>query len=157
MSIVWENEYEDIQDTEQQEELLEPMTEEVKSYKCNWCGKLHKRETYADICALKHAKYNLANSLLKAGYPLESIEYWCRFGWKLKDEQKSITQDNCFIIFHWQCCDKPAYQIRSIDENGSLFLSGCGSWSGYYGNAVSIDRLPQPHPKEELFFDKRYR
>ena len=139
-----------------QEKALELMTEEVKSYKCNWCGKLYNKQTDADMCALKHAKHNLANSLLRAGSSLESIEYWCRFDWELKDEQKSITKDNSFIISHWQCCDKPAYQITTIDENGILFLSGCGSWNGYYGANISINRLPSPHSKEELFIDKRY-
>jgi hypothetical protein len=137
-------------------EIINPLTEEVLSYKCNWCNELYKMKRDADICALKHAKYNLANTLLKDGYPLSSIEYWCNFGWNLKDSQKDITKDNCFIMSHWQCCNKPAYRIVSIQDGGYLRLFGIGSWSGGYGNTISIDKLPIPHSKEELFVDERY-
>lgn len=136
-------------------EIINPLVEEVKSYKCNWCDKLHKTERDADMCALKHAKINLANTMLNDGYTLESIEYWCGFHWSLSDEQKGITKDNCFIVSHWQCCDRPAYKIVSIEDGGYLKLWGKGSWSGYYGNAVSVDKLPKPYPPEELFVDKR--
>jgi hypothetical protein len=131
------------------------MTEEVVSYKCNWCGKLHKRESDADGCAFEHAKENYANSLLREGKSLLSINFFCGFDWKLTEEQKGITQDNCFIISHWQCCDKPAYKIVGITANGMLELCGKGSWSGYYGNAIRIDELPEPHPKEELYIGPR--
>jgi hypothetical protein len=131
------------------------MTEEVASYKCNWCGKLHKYESDANRCAFDHAKKNYANSLLREGHSLSRINYVCGFGWKLTKEQEDITQDNCFIVSHWQCCEKPAYKIVDISSNGILELRGKGSWSGYYGNSVSIDRLPKPYPKEDLFVDQR--
>ena len=131
------------------------MTEEVTSYRCNWCGKLHKRESDADKCAFDHARGNYATSLLREDRSLSSINYFCGFGWKLTKEQEDITQDNCFVVSHWQCCDSPAYRIVSISSNGTLELRGKGSWSGYYGNSVSIDRLPEPHPKEDLFVDAR--
>ena len=135
--------------------MYKDMTEEVTSYKCNWCGKLHERKSDADKCAFDHARGNYATSLLREGYPLRHINFFCRFGWKLSKEREDITQDNCFIVSHWQCCEKPAYRITSINPNGTLELSGKGSWSGYYGNSVSIDRLPKPHPKEDLFIDAR--
>lgn len=127
------------------------MVDTVKSYKCNWCGKLHEEMSRADECALKHAKYNLANSLLEKGCSLETIEFYCNFKWKLKEEQKFITRDNCFIIEYWQCCKIPAYTIVEIEENGLLRLSGCGGWNGYYGDTVSLNSLPEPHVKEELY------
>jgi hypothetical protein len=131
------------------------MTEEVVSYKCNWCNKLHKSEVDADKCALEHAKENLANSLLNNGYPLSSINYFCGFNWSLTKKQESITKYNCFVISHWQCCDKPAYRIVRINERGYLMLRGKGNWSGYYGDWVKIDRLPVAHSKDELFVDRR--
>lgn len=131
------------------------MTEEVVSYKCNWCNSLHKTQVDADECAFRHAKENLANSLLRSGRSLESINYLCGFNWKLTEEQKRITKDNCFIVSHWQCCDKPAYQIVFIGHNGRIKLSGKGSWSGYYGNYVSLDSLLNPYPAEDLYVDGR--
>jgi hypothetical protein len=70
---------------------------------------------------------------------------------RLTDEQKNITKDNCFIVSHWQCCEKPAYRITSIQDGGWLKLWGRGSWMGEYGGTVSVDKLPKSYPKENLF------
>ena len=131
--------------------------EEVKAYKCGVCRCTYDRETDALECEFKHARYNYANALLKKGSELSTIKYFCGFNWNLTDEQKSITKDNCFVISHWQCCDEPAYQIRSITENGNVYVSGKGSWSGYYGNDIKIDdyHLKKPYPKDKLFIDPR--
>lgn len=129
---------------------IKPQIEEVKSYKCNWCGELYTNEYSAAKCAFNHAKIKLANIMLMDGDSLESIERVCNFGWNLSDVQKRITKDNCFIVSYWQCCDKPAYRIMRIDYNGYLLLHGKGGFSSY-GSIVSLRNLPQPHPKEELF------
>lgn len=131
------------------------MVDEVISYKCNWCGQLHKIESDADRCAFNHARENYATSLLREGHDLKHIEYMCGFHWNLTKEQEDITKDNCFIVSHWQCCEKPAYKIVRVNSNGTLELWGKGSWSGYYGGAVGVDRLPKSYPKEDLFVDKR--
>lgn len=130
------------------------MVEKVDSYKCKWCGTLFSNEILASQCAFKHAQTQLANAFLHAGHTLETIEYSCKFGWKLTDEQKNITKDNCFIVSYWQCCEKPAYSIVSIEDGGWLKLWGKGGWHGYYGGAVSLNKLPKPCPKEELFIYK---
>lgn len=127
------------------------LIEEVQSYKCKWCGTLFKDEISARQCAFEHAQTQLANTLLEKGYPLYLIEHNCKFGWKLTDQQKDITKDNCFIVSHWQCCEKPAYRIVSIENGGYLRLWGKGGWHGYYGNVTSVDKLPKPYPKEDLF------
>jgi hypothetical protein len=129
---------------------ITPMVEEVMSYKCKWCSQLHNNEVNAARCAFDHAKY-LANTMLDQGYTLESIEYTCGFHWNLTEEQKKITKDNCFIISHWQCCEKPAYRIIEIERGGYLRLWGVGSWSGGYGSVISLNKLPEPHPKEEFY------
>ena len=128
-----------------------PQTEEVISYRCKWCGELHEQEYRADECALKHAKIKLANTLLEAGFTLFYINNHCGFNWKLSDEQKEITKDNCFIISHWQGCGKPAYKITAIEHNNLLRLRGKGGWSGYYSDLYDVEYLPVPHLKEELF------
>ncbi len=130
---------------------MNEMVEEVMSYKCNWCGSIHKREFDAANCAYRHARTNLANVLLNQGETLASIKYWCGFHWNLSEKQKNITKDNCFVIPHWQCCNKPAYTIVAIEDGGFLNARGKGSWSGYYGNVISLDKLPEPHPKEKLY------
>lgn len=130
--------------------------ETIEAYKCKICGQIYNNKIDAYRCEFKHSQLAYANCLLKSGYGLDYINYCCGFRWNLTSEQKGITQDNCFIISHWQCCEKPAYKITSIEEGGYLRLCGCGSWDGYYGNSVKPDRLPQPHPKEELFIDSRY-
>lgn len=131
--------------------------EEIKAYKCGNCGHTYDRETDALECEFKHARCNYANALLKGGRNLRSIEFQCGFNWGLTDEQKEVTKDNCFVISHWQCCEKPAYQIRRIEESGRVYISGKGSWSGYYGNEVNISEyyMKKPYPKEELFIDPR--
>jgi hypothetical protein len=130
--------------------------EEIQAFKCKICGEFYDKKSSAYECEYKHARENYANCLLKEGYDLDYINRWCGFGWRLSEEQKRITKDNCFIISHWQCCDRPAYRITGIEKNGYVDMWGCGSWSGYYGHPVSISDLPKPHPKEELFVDERY-
>lgn len=131
--------------------------EEITAYKCSDCGHIYNRETDALECEFKHARCNYANALLKKGNNLRSIEFQCGFNWRLTEEQKEITKDNCFVVSYWQCCDKPAYQIRRITENGDVYVSGKGSWNGYYGNEMRIDNdhLKKPYSSEELFIDPR--
>ena len=127
------------------------MTEEVKSFKCNWCGELYKSYVDAAECAYRHARKNYANALLDCGYNLDFINQMCGFGWELSDEIKKVTKDNCFIIPRLQCCNKPAYRIVEIDEDGRVYLYGWGSWDGSYGESILPSGLPEPYPKEELF------
>lgn len=65
----------------------------------------------------------------------------------------NVTKDNYFIISHWQCCKKPAYQIKYIDEYGILYLYGDGSWNGGFGGYLEIYDiyLKDPRPLDELF------
>lgn len=124
---------------------------ETIMYKCEKCGKSFDNEKGALECEFNHAKEKLANQLLKDGHSLGYINYICSFGWKLSEELEKVDKDNCFIISFWQCCDKPAYQITSIDYRGNLYLYGIGSWCGGYGGWRSINDLKDPHQKEELY------
>jgi len=127
--------------------------EELKAYKCKVCSELYIKKSSCLECEFKHAKESLANALLKEGSTLWMINHVCGFYWNLKKEHENVTKDNCFIISHWQCCEKPAYQITWIDARGNITLKGKGSWSGYYGGEVRLDRLSKPYPKEDLFID----
>ena len=130
--------------------------EEITVYECKTCGTTHRAEEDAYKCEFKHAQTALANSLWNKGYDLSIVNYYCGYCWNLSKEREKITKDSCFIISHWQCCDKPAYRIVRIEDNGWVMVKGCGSWSGYYGNEMQIENLPKPYPKEDLFIDERY-
>lgn len=129
--------------------------EEVKAYKCKVCQKIYDRQRYAYECEFKHAQIAYANHLLKEGYNLAHIKWCCGFHWTLSKEQEEITKDSCFIISHWQCCDKPAYRITGIEDGGYIYVCGRGSWSGTYGKPCDVSNLPKPHPKEKLYVDAR--
>ena len=130
--------------------------EEINAYKCKGCRITYDGKVDAYKCEFKHAQTALANSLWEEGHCLRTVNYYCGYGWTLSKEREEITKDNCFIISHWQCCDKPAYRITRIEDNGWLNVWGCGSWSGYYGNQMQVEDLKNPYPKEDLFIDERY-
>ena len=130
---------------------MKSQVEEIISYKCNYCSSIFEDKFEADRCALEDAKVNLANTMLNKGFTFDYIEYCCGFHWNLSEEQKKITKDNCFIFSHWQCCNRPAYKIVGIEKGGFLKLWGVGGWHGGYGDVISLDDLPEPHSKEELY------
>lgn len=132
--------------------------EKVIRYMCDYCGELFSSEEWCLEHEESHRKSKKANEMLDEGKTLEEINNECHFWLEVPDYLKNVTKDNCFAIGHWQCCDKPAYRIVSITHQGRLRLSGCGSWSGYYGGEVNINynNLRNPRPKEELFVDQRY-
>ena len=83
-----------------------------------------------------------ATKMLKAGYSVAEI---------LEATGKTVpdlvldlvTKDSKLVISHWQCCDGPGYKPRLFDIGmQSLYVHGhAGSWSGAYGNSVSLDSL----------------
>ena len=130
----------------------------VIKYRCDYCGDLFEHE---DTCLKhedRHERIVKANQMLEGGHTLKEIQDECNIWYEVPEYLENVTTDNCFVISHWQCCDKPAYQITSIRMDGRVQLWGCGSWSGYYGLEVRLDyaHLKKPYPKEELFVDKRY-
>lgn len=127
----------------------------IEAYKCEKCGEVHSREDDAYRCEFKHTQLNYANCLLEMGHALGYINRQCGFGWNLTPEQERVTKDNCFIVSHWQCCEKPAYKIVHIESDSYVKLWGRGSWNGYYGDNVRPEKLTTPYAPEELFIDPR--
>jgi len=125
--------------------------EEIKAYKCSECKEIFDSEFEALKCEFKHKQAELANKMLDMGCPLRYINYICGFDWNLREELEEVTKDNCFVFSHWQCCNKPAYQIMSIEYGGVLNVRGKGGWMGYYGDKMFPNKLPTPHSKEELY------
>lgn len=124
---------------------------EVVMFECECCGSDHSTELLALQCEFRDKQAEYANKLLTEGWTLEQIEFSCGFHWSLKEEHKKVTKDNCFIISHWQCCEKPAYRITRINKNGSIDVFGRGGWDGGCGNTMEISKLGTPHEKEELY------
>lgn len=132
--------------------------EKVIKYRCYHCGELFDSEERCLEHEDRHERIYRANQMLKSGSTLKEIQDECNIWRKVPEYLENITTDNCFVVSHWQCCDKPAYQITAIYMDGRVQLWGCGSWDGYYGCEVRLDYscLKKPHSKEELFVDKRY-
>jgi len=130
----------------------------VIKYKCDHCGDLFDSEETCLEHEDRHERIYKANRMLRAGCTLKEIQDECNIWYRVPDYLENVTTDNCFVVRHWQCCDKPAYKIDTIYMDGRVRLWGCGSWNGYYGDAVSLgfSCLRDPRPKEELFVDKRY-
>lgn len=126
---------------------------EVQMFKCDGCGSSYNTERSALECEFNHAKERLANQYLRDGYSLDFINRNCGFNWHLSEELKKVTKDNCFKMSHWQCCEQPAYQITQINYRGDIYLWGIGSYSGGYGNWITMANLKDRkiYPPEELF------
>ena len=122
-------------------------------YKCDICRESFDKESHALECEFNHTKKRLANKLLEENFNLDYINWMCGFNWKLSEDMKKVTKNNCFIISYWQCCEKPAYQIVEIDHKGNVFLWGVGSWNGGFGGwkKINDDDLKNPYPEEALY------
>jgi hypothetical protein len=141
------------------------MPKKIEMWKCELCGETFYRE---EEC-LKHEKVEKsvieANQMLADGATLKEINDKYQLWRKLPEHLEPVTKDHCFVVSHWQCCDKPAYRIQYLSMFGScslypnvrLHLCGRGSWSGDYGGDVEVTyyALKEPHKPEELFVDKR--
>lgn len=135
---------------------------EILMYQCDICGTLFSME---DEC-LKHEEYEKriikANQMfIEQNKTLKEINEECKIWYDKDDFEKlaipsyleNVNKDNCFKISFLQCCNKPAYQIQRILNNGQLQLGGFGSWSGFYTSDFNIfdNSLKDPRPAEELF------
>lgn len=132
--------------------------ERVIKYRCSRCGKLFDTEDQCNGHEDLHKRITKANIMLDKGYTLQEINDACNIWYSVPTYLQKVNKDNCFRIDFWQCCSKPAYRIDRILINRKIRVYGCGSWSGYYGDELSLSdgNLKDPRPKEELFVDPRY-
>lgn len=133
--------------------------EKIIKYKCSECGELFDTEEMALEHEERHKNIDKANEMLIDGYTLKQINDECKIWDCVPVYLENVNKDNCFTIRHWQCCEKPAYQIVHIFFDGRVNARGYGSSDGYYGNRISLNNrdLNNPRPKEELFIDERYK
>lgn len=132
--------------------------QKVIRYQCDDCGRLFYTEKECITHEEQHKKIEKANKMLRNGCTLKEIQAECHIWYALPEYLENVTQDVGFVISHWQCCEKPAYHILGIFFDGTLNVRGCGSWSGYFGNEVSITSYNLREPKfgEPIFVDTRY-
>lgn len=105
-----------------------------------------------------HERITKANAMLDKGCTLAEINDVCNIWYSVPTYLQNVNKDNCFRIDFLQCCSKPAYQIDRILINRKIRVYGCGTWSGYCGDELSLldSNLKDPRPKKELFVDPRY-
>lgn len=127
-------------------------------YICDECNAIFINENDCLEHEKRHKRIDKANEMLDKGYTLKEIQDECNIWESIPEYLSDATKDNCFVIPHWQCCNKPAYQINEIKFDGKVFVWGCGSWSGYYGDELWLedDNLKYPKSKEELYVDKNH-
>lgn len=142
---------------------------EVIRYQCECCGRIFYDKNDCLNHEKRHERVDKANKMLNDGFTLKEINDECKIWTNKIDNLENlhcgipehlldVTKDNCFKISYWQCCEKPAYQIKEITMEGRLFLYGRGSWNGYYGGGLELNNLnlKDPRPKDELFVDPRH-
>lgn len=82
-----------------------------------------------------------ANMRLKRG---ESIAEILRANGKTVPDEilERVNKDSKLVIEHWQCRNTPGYQPQFFEPGLSIYVAGdAGSWSGSYGNTMSVDDL----------------
>ena len=131
----------------------------IIQYKCDYCGKCFDSDKLCLQHEEMHKSVIKARRLLEKDYTLSQINKECSIWHGIPEYLKNVTKNHCFVISYWQCCDKPAYQIIDIDITGRLYILGCGSWTGYYGEWLPIysNNLRHAHNPEELYVDPRYK
>ena len=73
--------------------------------------------------------------MLDNGCTLQEIQDSCNIWYSVPEHLKNVNKDNCFTISWWQCCDKPAYQIKYIymeisNEKFGMLLKEAASEAG---------------------------
>lgn len=122
-------------------------------FKCEHCGKTFGTEKECLTHEKREKDILEANKMLHEGKTLGEINAKIQIWYELPVYLEEVTEDSCFKVSYWQCCEKPAYQVKKISLNGDLYLEGIGSWEGYYGGYVKISdgHLKHPYPKDKLY------
>ena len=146
-----------------EEEIFRELKKNMESLKNYSEDTLRKNTEHQKVYTSNYETSNNDREMLELqqryNSKISQINKECNIWRWVPEHLENVKKDHCFVISYWQCCDKPAYQIIDVDINGRLYLSGCGSWNGYYGGWVPIDgsNLRYVHDPEELFVDPRYK
>ena len=126
---------------------------EVARFMCEKCGELFTTASECIKHEYRHERIQKANEMLASGCTLGEIQHELCIWESLPDHLKDVNKYNCFAIFSWQGCRKPAYQIKYIYFDGCLLLGGQGALNGWCERAVAVTSklLCSPNPPEALF------
>ena len=111
-------------------------------------GKSHFSRASAEIRQEDIEQAKWANERLEEGWSVAKILK--ALGRGIPDEILSqVTKDSKLVVRHWQCRDEPGYQPRYFEPGMCIYVYGnAGSWSGSYGNTMSIADLAR-HAREK--------
>ena len=108
-----------------------------------------------DLC-VRHERWiedlEVANEMLESGATVWSALVranaraaydWAKVcGPSYEEPLSKLTKDTKLTISHWQSQDTPGYSPVRITKRGDVFVFGdAGSWSGPYGDNVSLKDL----------------
>lgn len=116
-------------------------------------GKEHYSIEAAQRHALQIVRTDSANAVLTSGGSV--ADALRAMGWTgtIDPVLEKVTGATKLVISYWQCRDTPGYQVREFRPNGSLWVWGdAGSWSGSYGNEVTIYDLVRYAEDERTIF-----
>ena len=119
-------------------------------------GRVWRTEVVAQQHEAELDRLQAANTALKSG---ASVLACLKLLWldpvdapraQKYDVLERVTKDTKIAIPHWQCSDKPGYQVSRFELGGRVYLFGdAGAWSGPYGSTVSVEELVR-HVEETL-------
>jgi hypothetical protein len=86
----------------------------------------------------------LANEVFEKGGTVADGLRAAGFAGNIDPVLERVTAETQLVISHWQCRDTPGYKPCRFECGLSMYVGGhAGSWSGPYGNSVSICDLVQ--------------
>lgn len=104
-------------------------------------GEEHRSRESAEFHLKRMADVAAANKVLDEGGSVADALKLIGYG-EVPEILERVTKDTKLVIEYWQCRDTPGYQVRYVEMNGRLWVFGnAGSWSGSYGNSVTVADL----------------
>jgi hypothetical protein len=116
------------------------MDDRIKTIQCYQAtdGSLHTDMRSAEYRQLRIDDTETANKMLEDGKSIGDILK--AIGRTEHDPIfDSVTKHSLLAIPHWQCRDEPGYKVIRFDDDYTVYVYGnAGSWSGSYGNTMSL-------------------
>jgi len=119
------------------------MITEIVVYYSDITGKKYSTRESAEYDEELYLKIEKANERFQNGENLYDVLKDLGVArYRLHKILKKINRDTKLKIPHWQCRNTPGYQVIKINPDLTIFVHGdAGSWSGPYGENVTIEDL----------------
>lgn len=116
-------------------------------------GKEHYSLESAQYHALQMDETNRANAVLDAGGSVADALRAGGWPGNIEPVLERVTKATKLVIPHWQCQDTPGYQVQYFRSDWKLWVWGdAGSWSGCYGDNVTVGELARYARNEATLF-----